>query len=332
MESLDVKIEDEDKAIILVVPLPSSYKHFKKILLYSNNDTLSFEHVKASLLSKEKFDLDVHSNDRGEGLNVRGRSFEKEGSNKRNTRSKSRGRKTNKICRYCKKKGHIIADCYSSKNKKEREEKNKDPPKLTTSLVELESDGDVLCVTTNENNCAVEWVLDSGCTFHMCPHRDWFSSYEPPNSGVVLIGNDAQCNVVGVRTIQIKTHDGVVRTLTNVRHVLNLKRNLISLGTLESNGCKYFVEGGVLKVSKGALVLMKGTRRGSLYILQGSTVTSSVVVTSVPSNVDLTKLWHARLGHMSEKGMTILSKRGLLGSEGASTLEFCEHCVFGKQK
>ena len=35
---------------------------------------------------------------------------------------------------------------------------------------------------------------------------------------------------------------------------------------------------------------------------------------------------------MSEKGMTILSKRGHLGSEGTSTLEFCEHCVFGKQK
>jgi len=77
-------------------------------------------------------------------------------------------------------------------------------------------------------------------------------------------------------------------------------------------------------------VLMKGTRRGSLYILQDSTVIGSVAVTSSPSNVDLTKLWHARLGHISEKGMTVLSKRGLVGSEGTSTLEFCEHCVFGK--
>jgi len=97
LESLDVKIEDEDKAIMLVVSLPSSYKHFKEILLYSNNDTLSFEDVKASLLSKEKFDLNVHSNDSGEGLNVRGRSFEKEGSNRRNICSKSRGRKTTKF-------------------------------------------------------------------------------------------------------------------------------------------------------------------------------------------------------------------------------------------
>jgi len=35
---------------------------------------------------------------------------------------------------------------------------------------------------------------------------------------------------------------------------------------------------------------------------------------------------------MSEKGMTILSKKGCLGSAGTSKLEFCEHCVLGKQK
>jgi len=33
LESLDVKIEDEDKAILLVVSLLPSYKHFKEIML-----------------------------------------------------------------------------------------------------------------------------------------------------------------------------------------------------------------------------------------------------------------------------------------------------------
>jgi len=35
---------------------------------------------------------------------------------------------------------------------------------------------------------------------------------------------------------------------------------------------------------------------------------------------------------MSEKGMTILSKKGCLGSAGTSKLDFCKHYVFGKQK
>ena len=53
-------------------------------------------------------------------------------------------------------------------------------------------------------------------------------------------------------------HDGIVRTLSNVYHILDLKLNLISLGTLESNGRRYSDEGGVLKVSKCTMVLMKG--------------------------------------------------------------------------
>ena len=79
--------------------------------------------------------------------------------------------------------------------------------------------------------------------------------------------NDAQCNVIGNGTVRIKTHDSVVRTLSKVHHIPDLKCILISLGTLESNGCKYSIEGGVLKISTGALVLMKGERQGSLYIL-----------------------------------------------------------------
>ena len=39
-----------------------------------------------------------------------------------------------------------------------------------------------------------------------------------------------------------------------------------------------------------------------------------------------------RLGHMSEKGMTILGKKGYLGNASTGKLDFCDHCVFGKQK
>jgi len=61
LESMDVKIEDEDKTTLLVVSLPPSYKHFKEILLYSNDGVLSFEDFKSNLLSKEKLDLEVFS-------------------------------------------------------------------------------------------------------------------------------------------------------------------------------------------------------------------------------------------------------------------------------
>jgi len=164
----------------------------------------------------------------------------------------------------------------------------------------------------------------------MCPHRDWFSTYEPIDTGVVLMGNGAECKVVEIGPVQIKTHDSVVRILSKVRHIPNMTHYLISLGTLETNGCRITIENGVLNVIKRAMVLMKGLQQGSLYILQGTTVTRAAAVCTTPADVDAKRLWHIRLGHMSEKGMTILSKKGYLGGAGMGKLDFCNHYVFGK--
>ena len=86
--------------------------------------------------------------------------------------------------------------------------------------------------------------------------------------GAVLIRDNASCKVVGIWIVHIKMLDGVVRTLGDVGHVPDLKRNLISLSTLEAIGYKYTGEGGVLKISKGALVVMKGHQKTfMLYVL-----------------------------------------------------------------
>jgi hypothetical protein len=61
-------------------------------------------------------------------------------------------------------------------------------------------------------------------------------------------------------------------------------------------------------------------------------VTGSTAVSSSLSDTDVTKFWRMCLGHMSEKGMHLLSKQGSLGKHGIGKLEFCEHCTFGKQK
>ena len=92
----------------------------------------------------------------------------------------------------------------------------------------------------------------------MTPNRDWFSTYELVHKGTILMGNNASCKVAGIGIVRIKIFDGVVHTLGDVRHVLDLKRNLISLSTLDAKGYKYTGEGGVLKISKGALVVIKG--------------------------------------------------------------------------
>jgi hypothetical protein len=109
------------------------------------------------------------------------------------------------------------------------------------------------------------------------------------------MGNDVACKIVNIGTIRIRMHDGIVRTLKNVRHIPDLKKNLIFLGILDSLGYKYPDEGRVIRVSKGSLVMMQCNKVDGLYFLQSSTVTSSVDVSS-----DTTRLWHMWLGHSKE--------------------------------
>ena len=102
----------------------------------------------------------------------------------------------------------------------------------------------------------------------MCPNRDWVSTYEIVSKGVVVMGNNASCKIAGIGMVRIKMFDGVVRTLGDVRHIPDLKRNLISLSTLDSKWYKYTSECGVLKVSKDVLVVMKRQKWfAKLYVL-----------------------------------------------------------------
>ena len=46
-----------------------------------------------------------------------------------------------------------------------------------------------------------EWVLDSGCSFHMCPNKDLFSKLEEKKGGIVLLGDNKECLIHGIGTV-----------------------------------------------------------------------------------------------------------------------------------
>jgi hypothetical protein len=79
---------------------------------------------------------------------------------------------------------------------------------------------------------------------------------------------------------------------------------------------------------------MKGSlKSANLYLLQGTTILgNAALISQALSNSDATKLWHMRLGQMSELGFVELSKRGILDGHTINKLQFCEPCVFGKHK
>ncbi|KAF1874367.1 hypothetical protein Lal_00008572 [Lupinus albus] len=77
----------------------------------------------------------------------------------------------------------------------------------------------------------------------MCPHKNLFTTFENVDIGVFLMGNNTRGRDAEIYIVHIKTDDDVVRNLANAYYTPYLKRNLISLGTLESLGCTYSIEG-----------------------------------------------------------------------------------------
>ena len=47
---------------------------------------------------------------------------------------------------------------------------------------------EVLIVSTIQSNN--EWIMDSGCTYHMTPRKEFFFNFRPLDGGKVLMGND----------------------------------------------------------------------------------------------------------------------------------------------
>ena len=60
------------------------------------------------------------------------------------------------------------------------------------------------------------------------------------------MGGDHLCNVGGIGTVHIKIFNRIVRGLKEVRYVPQVKKNLISVGTLEALGYGVSIRDGVL--------------------------------------------------------------------------------------
>ncbi|KAK0580490.1 hypothetical protein LWI29_002570 [Acer saccharum] len=307
LQNLDVKIIDKDKALLLLNSLPDTYEHLTTTLLYGK-DEVKFIDVSNALVNNEYWKKDQldHRDLTLEALTVaRGRTNNRRSgvpSERGRSRSKSRGpshskpkgessfrRPAKDECAYCHQKGHWKKDCP-----------NKDKSNVNVAS-KADNEDDLAFTVSSLESHSDRWILDSGCSYHMCPNIQWFSSFQELDGGVVLMGNDNTCQTKGIGIVRLKMHDGTIRRLTDVRYVPNLKKNIISLGVLDS--------------SNG-------------YTVIGRAAVSS---SSDDEASDTSRLWHMRLGHVGENTLQGLVKQGLLKGAKTGKLDFCEHCVMSKQ-
>ena len=122
LSSMDIKTDDEDKAINLCT-LPNSWGQVVSSISLSTTNTLEFDNVVGALLSEElrkKTSLETSS---PEALVVRGRSKEKGEKSCGTSRSNSKGRKSKLKCWYCNKMGHLKKDYWKRQESKKDDSK-----------------------------------------------------------------------------------------------------------------------------------------------------------------------------------------------------------------
>ena len=90
--------------------------------------------------------------------------------------------------------------------------------------------------------------------------------------------NDVVCKTVSIDNIRMRMFDGQVRTFTNVRHIPNLKKNLLSLRALEARWHKFSGADSRIKVIKGSMAILEGKQTSNLYKLIKSIINGDAAV------------------------------------------------------
>ena len=245
LQNIDVKVDYEDLAILLLVSLPPSHKHFRETLLYGR-DKLSTKDVRKALTQEDLIDSQFaqkESKESNDALFVEELSRSKRGM----------------TCNFCKKKGHLKKDCWKLKAKQSDESKSAKTSSAVASYVESEDYDVGALVVTNEYKGGDSWILDSGCSRHMTFNSNFFSTCQKVDGRKVSMGNEASCPIVGAGDVKFIMFDGFVRTLIEVLRVLSMNRHLISLCILDKEGFRCIGKGGVLKVGKGPNLFLKGS-------------------------------------------------------------------------
>ena len=272
LSNLQIQVPDEVQAVLILSSLPARYETLKETLKYGR-EGLKLEDVISAAKSKElEFQAESSSKSAAEGLYVKGNQ---------NNNSKSRSQDGKKICWICGKEGHFKRQCYKWL---ERNKPNGNTQEAGESGLAKDDAQDLVGLVASEVNLSEdrhdrnEWILDTGCSFHMTPRKDIFIEIKELTSGKVRMANNSVSEVKGIGKVRFVNTDGTTFVLHDVRYMPGMSRNLISMGTLKAKGCVFKGNNGILEVMKGNTVFMKGSRRDSLYILQGEAKKSEAMV------------------------------------------------------
>jgi hypothetical protein len=116
------------------------------------------------------------------------------------------------------------------------------------------------------------WLIDSGASKHMKEQRNILSCIsEKKFSQKVTLGDDYQYPIKGVGESNHKLNSGISLKMKDVLYVPGLKKNLLSISTLEKKGFRVVFIYGVLMWAKGETLneaIIIGNEENGLYKLR----------------------------------------------------------------
>lgn len=181
----------------------------------------------------------------------------------------------------------------------------------------------------------------------------------------MYLGDNLVLDIVSHGSIRVKFSNGRIRRIDGVLLILGLERNLLSVSKLIDVIVHVQSSEADVKMVRGAMVIARGSRLGTLYQLDAfivecnSTFDKIVKKTTqlkkgkislspdghgfwVPKGgfstksklpIEKTMLQHEKLNHIGEKVLRTLKNKNLVDGLNDCNLEFdfCEHCIYGKQ-
>jgi hypothetical protein len=158
------------------------------------------------------------------------------------------------------------------KNQKKDKELNTNKANVSDEIVAMVSEMQIGMITEEHMASAVEnsseWWYDSSATIHVCNNKTLFKEYVEAGNGLeVLMGNHNTVKVLGTGTVELILSSGKKLVLTNVYHVPDIKKNLVSASLLSKNDIKAVLESDKLIVSKNGVFVGKDYSCNDMYRL-----------------------------------------------------------------
>nr|GEU65218.1 Pol polyprotein [Tanacetum cinerariifolium] len=312
----------------IIEKLPQSWKNFKLYLKHLTDD-MSFEQLVLKIRVKE----DNMMNEKADANSIEpNANMVGEISSKSKSNHKSKG------------KNGGSRHKYSKDRKKDYTQQRTTTSRKFITVGSVENLGIKLRIVATRKNTEVE-ILEEiptkqtmwSATKHICNSRRMFVSYQKVNeSEPMFTGNETASKIEGKGKVILKLTSANDLVLSNVLHVPNITKNLISGPILSNKGFKLVFESDKFVITKGGVHVGKGYLDEGLFKLsvvtddndsnnnKAGTSTASVYM------IDPYFLWHSRLGRVNFCSLQRMINFGMLPKCSKDKISKCEIFVESK--